>query len=85
MASVPVYLERVIYRLVEEVVSRCSDLLTPITETKVLGEALCQQIFAITLPNKKVINIAGCRVNNGSILKAEKIRVMRKGKEIFVG
>ncbi|CED82828.1 translation initiation factor if-2 [Phaffia rhodozyma] len=85
VSSVPVYLEGVIYRLVEEVVSRCSDLLTPIIEVKVLGEALCQQIFEITLPNRTVSKIAGCRVNNGLVSKGEKMRVLRKGEEVFVG
>lgn len=81
----PVLLEPVIYRLVEAVSDRCADLLPKLKETRVLGEALVQQLFEISKAGGVKVHVAGCRVSNGAISKGELARVMRDGKEVFEG
>lgn len=74
--SVPLHLESVIYRLIDTVRKRVAALLPPTIETRVIGEAVVQQLFEIKV-KKDVTIVAGCRVSNGTINKAEKARVMR--------
>lgn len=80
--------EPVIYRLVETVSERAADLLPKIKETHVLGEALVQQLFEIRLSGGVTTVVAGCRVNNGSISRKERVRIIRGGpggKEVHEG
>lgn len=84
-SGVDVYLEGVIYRLIEEVTNRVSALLPPIIETRTLGEGAVSQLFDIKMKNGKTIKVAGCRVNNGIFSKTEKIKVFRRGVEVFQG
>ncbi|EKD00979.1 translation initiation factor 2, Ifm1p [Trichosporon asahii var. asahii CBS 8904] len=85
--GVPVLTERVIYRLIEDVRTRVAALLPPAIETRVLGEAVVQQLFDIKLPKKEIKRIAGCKVANGVIMRNEGVRVLRgpERKLIFEG
>lgn len=83
--GVDVYLQGVIYRLIEEVTNRVAGLLPPILETRSLGEGAVVQLFDIKLKGGKSVSVAGCRVNNGLFNKAEKMRVLRNGVEVFDG
>lgn len=76
-AGVPVVTENVIYRLIETVRDKVAGLLPPVIESRVLGEATVQEVFAISLKGKATTNIAGCRVTNGVISKTDKVRVLR--------
>lgn len=82
--GVAVLTERVIYRLIEEVRNRVAALLPPVVETRVLGEAVVQQLFDIKLAKKEVKRIAGCKVNNGTISRNEGVRVLRGPKRDIV-
>lgn len=84
-SGVDVYLQGVIYRLIEEVTNRVSALLPPIIESRSLGEGAVSQLFDIKTKNGKTIKVAGCRVNNGVFSKTEKIKVFRRGVELFQG
>jgi translation initiation factor IF-2 len=84
-SGVNVYLEGVIYRLIEEVTNRVSAMLPPIVESRTLGEGAVSQLFDVKLKNGRSATVAGCRVNNGLFSKAEKIKVLRQGVEIFQG
>lgn len=84
-SKVPVLLENVIYRLVEQVTKRAEDLLAPIIEYQVLGEATVQEIFDISVTGKANLKVAGSRVSNGSIERKEIVKVLRNGTEVFQG
>jgi translation initiation factor IF-2 len=70
---------------VEDVKSKLSDLLPPKITTSVTGEAEIAQVFQINIKGKQYKPVAGCRVRNGSITRNSKVRVMRKGEEIWNG
>jgi translation initiation factor IF-2 len=76
-SAVPLHLETVIYRLIDTVRNKVAALLPPVIETRVLGEAVVQQVFTISLKGKETQTIAGCRVGNGVIARDSKIRVLR--------
>ncbi|KAG8896834.1 hypothetical protein FRC00_005205 [Tulasnella sp. 408] len=80
-AGVPVHVDTVIYRLIEEVTARVTGLLPKIIEKKVVGEATVQQLFGIK-QGKATVNVAGCRVVNGTLAKHKTARVVRNGEVI---
>lgn len=84
-AGIKLLLEPVIYRLVEEITDVCTDQLPKIRETRVLGEAIVQEIFEISNKGKAKTVVAGCRVQNGAINRIERGRVMRNGQEVHEG
>ena len=75
----------IIYRLMEDVHQRIVALLPTIKENKVTGEASIIQIFDIQLKTKEVKKIAGCRVINGIIERADRARIVRDGSVIHEG
>lgn len=82
MSEVPTIVDSVIYRLIDNVRARVSELLPPKIEYRITGESVVQQIFEIKV-GRKVNAIAGCKVNNGTILKNEGVRVLRgKDREV---
>jgi translation initiation factor IF-2 len=74
--NVPLHLESVIYRLIETVRSKVAALLPPKIESRVVGEATVQQLFPVKV-KKGTVMVAGCKVSNGIINKAEKVRILR--------
>jgi hypothetical protein len=84
-SGVSVISNSIIYRLLEEVRTRVQALLPPIIEQRVLGEAIVQLLFDIKGKGKSIIKIAGCRVTNGIIVKAKRIRIVRDGEEVYSG
>ena len=76
--NVPLHLESVIYRLIETVRSKVAALLPPKIESRVVGEATVQQLFPVKV-KKGTVMVAGCKVSNGIINKAEKVRILRSG------
>jgi translation initiation factor IF-2 len=76
--KVPLHLESVIYRLIETVRSKVAALLPPKIESRVVGEATVQQLFPVKV-KKGTVMVAGCKVSNGIINKAEKVRILRTG------
>lgn len=83
--NVPILVNNVIYRLIDEVKERVVDLLPKQYDTRVLGEATIQQVFSYNLKGAGTRKVAGCRITNGSLLKNQKIRVMRDKEVVFSG
>ncbi|KAI9685407.1 MAG: hypothetical protein M1822_004538 [Bathelium mastoideum] len=78
--------QNVIYRLVEEAKGKLSERLKPTTTTRVLGEAEVAQEFEIGIGGRKKMKIAGCKVRNGVVNRAAKVRVLRGEREtVFDG
>ncbi|BCR83711.1 translation initiation factor 2 [Aspergillus chevalieri] len=72
----------VIYKLMDEVKEILSEQLAPTVTQRVTGEAEISQVFDITIKKRETTAIAGCKVRNGIIQKAKKVRVLR-GQEII--
>lgn len=83
--SVPLVSSKIIYSLIDDIRSRVIQLLPPIIETKVTGEANVLQLFEIQLKARRTMKVAGCRVVNGIVDKSKHARVVRGGKTIFEG
>ncbi|KAG9104812.1 hypothetical protein FRC06_009282 [Ceratobasidium sp. 370] len=83
--GVPLHIEGVIYKLMDEIKNRVIALLPVTHEQRVLGEATVQEIFTISLKGRGTTSIAGCRIVNGVIAKNAKVRVMREGVEVYDG
>ncbi|KAK9670976.1 translation initiation factor IF-2 [Basidiobolus ranarum] len=75
----------IIYKLLEDAKSILARLLPPEYTTRVTGEAKIQQVFQINVKGRVTSPVAGCRVTNGSILKNNKIRIIRKERTVFEG
>lgn len=75
----------IIYKLIDDVKAVLSEQLPPTVTQRVTGEAEVQQLFEITIKNREKTAIAGCRVRNGMINKARKVRVVRGDETIYDG
>ncbi|KAF6235527.1 hypothetical protein HO173_006210 [Letharia columbiana] len=73
--------QRIIYRLVDDVKAKLSEMLPAIVTQKVLGEAEIAQVFEINTKGRVTVPFAGCKVRNGVVGRNHKIRVLR-GKEV---
>ena len=85
---VPLHCDDVIYRLMDHVTDKVAALLPPIDEMRVLGEANVAQLFHIKQGQRRAPKcIAGCRVTNGIVSRANEIRILRgdERKEVFRG
>ena len=82
---VPILINNVIYRLIDDIKGRVVDLLPKLYDQRVLGEATVQQVFKYTVKGQTPKTIAGCRVGNGAMQKKVKIRVLRDRETIFEG
>ncbi|RDL32582.1 Uncharacterized protein BP5553_09038 [Venustampulla echinocandica] len=84
-AKVNILDHNIIYRLVDDVKAELSKHLPPLITQRVLGEADIAEVFSITVKGRKLKNVAGCKVRNGTIGKNAKVRVMRNGEKVFDG
>ncbi|PYI04879.1 mitochondrial translation initiation factor [Aspergillus sclerotiicarbonarius CBS 121057] len=75
----------IIYKLTDEVKSTLSEHLAPNVTQRVTGEAEIGQIFEISLKGRNKTSIAGCKVRNGTINRAKKVRVLRGQETIYDG
>ncbi|KAI7872529.1 translation initiation factor IF-2 [Spinellus fusiger] len=75
----------IIYKLLEDVKDRLSDMLPPIITTQVVGEASILQVFDISTKGRETKPVAGCRVTNGSISRNGKVRIVRDKDTIWEG
>lgn len=71
----------IIYELIDDIQRAMLGTLEPTYNEKVIGHAEVRTVFPIA----KLGNIAGCYVSDGKIQRNAKARVMREGKEIWVG
>ena len=77
--SVQVHSFRVIYHMIDHLKKQLSELLEPLIQEEVLGEARVKQVFQI---NK--LDVAGAEVTKGSIsTSADWFKVIRWNKELF--
>ena len=74
----------IIYKVTDDVKERLEGQLPPLVTQKVLGEAEVGKIFEVSVKKGK-LKIAGCKISNGTIARDKKVRVLRKGEEIFNG
>ncbi|KAK9813903.1 hypothetical protein WJX73_004185 [Symbiochloris irregularis] len=72
--------ERIIYNLITRVGGWMAGMLPQIEQEEVLGQANVLQVFSV-----KGGAIAGCRVTQGSVSRADKYRVLRNGKDVYSG
>ncbi|XAM00435.1 translation initiation factor IF-2 [Phycisphaeraceae bacterium D3-23] len=72
---VDVRMYRVIYDLIDQVKQSLEGMLAPETSEDEIGRAEVKEVFKIG----KVGNIAGCLVTDGSIVKGNKMRLVRDG------
>ncbi|ORY06447.1 initiation factor 2 [Basidiobolus meristosporus CBS 931.73] len=85
LKKVEVKSHSIIYKLLEDAKSMLARLLPPEYTTKVAGEAKIQQVFQINVKGRLTSPVAGCRVTNGSIMKNNKIRIIRQEETVFEG
>ena len=83
-AGLEVLDQNIIYRVTEAVKDRLSAALPPLVTQRVLGEAEVGKIFDVTVKKEK-IKIAGCKVTNGTISRANQVRVIRNGETVYTG
>jgi len=76
--------QNIIYRVTEAVKDRVSAALPPLVTQRVLGEAEVGKIFEVTVKKEK-IKIAGCKISNGTISRANQVRVIRNGETVYTG
>ncbi|KAF7122989.1 hypothetical protein CNMCM5793_001165 [Aspergillus hiratsukae] len=75
----------IIYKLMDEVKATLSEHLAPTVTQRVTGEAEVGQIFEITVKGREKVAIAGCKVRNGVVNRARKVRVLRGQDTIYDG
>ncbi|KAL9581976.1 MAG: hypothetical protein Q9203_005682 [Teloschistes exilis] len=77
--------ESIIYRLTDAVKAKLEALLPSKIETRVLGEAEVAQRFEIGVGGRRKIWVAGCKVRNGVVSRANKVKVLRKEEMVYDG
>ena len=79
LSNVPLYSYDIIYKLLDDLKEKLSDLLPPTLTKEVLGEAEILQVFDINVGKKAKSSekVAGCRVLAGRISSKDKIRIVR--------
>ena len=71
----------IIYEAISEMKSAMEGMLEPTEEEKIVGNVEVREVYKIS----KIGTIAGCYVTNGSIIRKNKIRLIRDGIVIFTG
>lgn len=83
--GIPLLRESIIYRLIDQITQKVTDLLPKITQTRITAEANILQVFNITVKGRQTTPVAGCRIQNGSISRTSLVRVLRGGGTIYSG
>jgi len=79
--GVDIKLYRIIYEAVADVRAALEGLLRPEQREVIVGEAEVRELFKVP----KIGVIAGCSVRSGLINRANRVRVIRDGTEIYAG
>ncbi|XP_069464347.1 translation initiation factor IF-2, mitochondrial isoform X2 [Ambystoma mexicanum] len=82
--GVQIKLHKVIYHLIEDLKEELSNILPPIIEDHVIGEALVLAMFDVTIGKRKA-PVAGCRVQKGLLDRKKKFKLIRSGEIIWQG
>ncbi|HJX37315.1 MAG TPA: translation initiation factor IF-2 [Anaerolineae bacterium] len=72
---------RVIYKLVEDVDKALKGLLEPVYEDVTIGHAEVRAVFKVSRTGR----VAGVYVQDGSVQRKGKVRVLRNGNQVFDG
>lgn len=72
---------RIIYKLVEDIDKALKGMLEPVYEQVVLGHAEVRATFRVS----KLGRVAGVYVEDGSVLRDARVRVLRNGEEVHDG
>nr|XP_020475928.1 translation initiation factor IF-2, mitochondrial isoform X1 [Monopterus albus]XP_020475929.1 translation initiation factor IF-2, mitochondrial isoform X1 [Monopterus albus]XP_020475930.1 translation initiation factor IF-2, mitochondrial isoform X1 [Monopterus albus]XP_020475931.1 translation initiation factor IF-2, mitochondrial isoform X1 [Monopterus albus] len=83
-SGVPLRLHTVIYKLVEQLKDELSSKLPPLLMENVVGEATVLALFDVSM-GKKVVPVAGCRVQNGQLDRRLKFRLIRGQDTVWEG
>lgn len=76
--GIEIYSSAIIYEIIDYIKSCLSGVLPPNIETRVTGEATIAQIFTIAgSKGRDKLKVAGSKVTNGVIARANKVRVLR--------
>lgn len=78
--GVEIRLYRVIYELIDDMRKAMEGLLDPVEEQVPIGSAEVRAVFSSGSGR-----VAGCMVNDGKVVTGCGIRVLRRGKEVYVG
>ena len=81
LEGIKIYLYQVVYDLIDEMTKILEGMLKKDYKENVLGQVKVKEIYKISGAGK----IVGCIVTKGKIIKNNKIRVFRSGKNIFEG
>ena len=73
----------VIYTLVDTIKEELSELLKPVLVVNVVGEALVQALFPVTVKKKVVETVAGCKILSGKVTRQAELRVVRNGQIVL--
>ncbi|CAK9201650.1 unnamed protein product [Sphagnum troendelagicum] len=87
-AKINIREHRIIYHLLEDVGSLIVGMAPGTKETQVAGQAEVLNVFELKgkgREGKGATKIAGCRVFDGSLQRASRIRVLRSGEVMFEG
>jgi translation initiation factor IF-2 len=79
--GVSIRLYDIIYRLTEDIEKALKGMLEPEEKETVIGHAEVRALFKIS----KLGNIAGCRVTDGEIRRNTRMRVLRRGENVYEG
>jgi translation initiation factor IF-2 len=79
--GVEIRLYTIIYNVLDDIRSAAEGLLTPTVKERVMGHAEVRQLFSVP----KMGTIAGCYVNDGSISRSSKLRVVRDQVTVYEG
>jgi len=71
----------IIYHLIEDIEKALKGMLDPVEKKILIGRAEVLAVF----PSGRFDQVAGCRVQEGSIKRSANIRVMRDGKMAYEG
>uniref|UniRef100_A0A0D9XD67 Translation initiation factor IF-2, chloroplastic n=1 Tax=Leersia perrieri TaxID=77586 RepID=A0A0D9XD67_9ORYZ len=78
--SVEIRLYKVIYDLIDDLRNAMEGLLEPAEDEVPLGSAKVRAVFSSGSGK-----VAGCMITTGKVVQDCKVRVLRKGKEVYVG
>lgn len=79
--GVEIRLYNIIYNVLDDIRSAAEGLLTPTIRERVLGHAEVRQLFSVP----KMGTIAGCYVSDGTVSRANRVRVVRDQVTIYEG
>ena len=83
-AKLEILNHNIIYKVTDVVKEKVQEALPSVITQRVLGEAEVGKLFEIKV-KKDTIKIAGCKITNGTISRANKVRILRNGEVVYTG